>query len=80
MCETGQSQSQAAPRDDKSVASWPDRDEALADVAKQVRQVVEGNGAVASELTKAYPVASVQTAGKPIPQRRYGYICRKLGL
>lgn len=31
----------AAPRDGKPVTSWPDRDEALADVAKQVRRAVE---------------------------------------
>ena len=32
----------AVPRDAKPVTSWPDRDEAFADVAKQVRQAVEG--------------------------------------
>lgn len=31
----------AAPRDGKPVTSWPDRDEALADVAKQIRKAVE---------------------------------------
>lgn len=31
----------AAPRDGKPVASWADQDEALADVAKQVRRAVE---------------------------------------
>ena len=31
----------AVPRDAKPVTSWPDRDEAFADVAKQVRQAVE---------------------------------------
>ena len=35
----------AAPRDGKPVMSWPDRDEALADVARQVRQAVEATGA-----------------------------------
>ncbi len=34
----------AVPRDGKPVTSWPDRDEALADVAKQVRKAVEGVG------------------------------------
>lgn len=34
----------AAPKDGKPVASWPDRDEALADVAKQVRKAVEAVG------------------------------------
>jgi hypothetical protein len=32
----------AVPRDSKPVTSWPDRDEAFADVAKQVRQAVAG--------------------------------------
>jgi len=31
----------AAPRDGKPIMSWPDTDEALADVAKQVRRAVE---------------------------------------
>lgn len=35
----------AAPRDGKPVTSWPDRDEALADVAKQVARAVEEIGA-----------------------------------
>lgn len=37
----------AAPRDGKPVTSWPYRDEALADVARQVRRAVEAKGAVA---------------------------------
>ncbi|MGZ7174665.1 TIR domain-containing protein [Burkholderia gladioli] len=41
----------AAPRDGKPVTSWPDRDEALADVARQVRQAVEASGAVAKAGT-----------------------------
>lgn len=32
----------AVPRDAKPVTSWPDRDEAFTDVAKQIRQAVEG--------------------------------------
>lgn len=35
----------AAPRDGKAVTSWPDRDEAFTDVAKQVRRAVEALGA-----------------------------------
>jgi hypothetical protein len=35
----------AAPRDGKPVTSWPDRDEALADVAKAVRRAAERLGA-----------------------------------
>ncbi|SAL80666.1 TIR domain protein [Caballeronia peredens] len=31
----------AAPRDGKPILSWPDRDEALADVARQIREAVE---------------------------------------
>lgn len=54
----------AAPRDGRPIASWPDRDEALADVAKQVRQAVEGRGAVASKPAKAYPAASRQAIGE----------------
>ncbi|MGJ7571534.1 toll/interleukin-1 receptor domain-containing protein [Variovorax sp. RB2P76] len=38
----------AAPKDGKPVVSWPDRDEALADVAKQVRRAVEAVAAPAA--------------------------------
>ncbi len=34
----------AAPRDGKPIMAWPDRDEALTDVAKQVRRAVEAVG------------------------------------
>ncbi|KWU23808.1 MULTISPECIES: TIR domain-containing protein [Burkholderiaceae] len=34
----------AAPRDGKPILSWPDRDEALADVARQIREAVEALG------------------------------------
>jgi hypothetical protein len=51
----------AAPRDGKPVSSWPDRDEALADVARQVRQAVEESGAAIAKSAKAYPPVS----GKP---------------
>lgn len=44
----------AAPRDGKPIMAWPDRDEALADVAKQVRRAVEAAGAA----TVSKPVAS----------------------
>jgi len=35
----------AAPRDGKPITSWPDRDEALADVAREVAKAVEAFGA-----------------------------------
>lgn len=35
----------AAPRDGKPITSWPDRDEALADVAREVAKAVEAIGA-----------------------------------
>jgi TIR domain len=35
----------AAPRDGKPITSWPDRDEALADVAKEIAKAVEAIGA-----------------------------------
>lgn len=38
----------AAPRDGKPVTSWPDRDEALADVARQVAKAVEALGSAAA--------------------------------
>jgi hypothetical protein len=38
----------AVPRDGRPVTSWPDRDEAFADVAKQVRRAVEAVSAGAS--------------------------------
>jgi hypothetical protein len=53
----------AAPRDGKPVASWPDRDEALADVARQVRQAVERTGAAVKKLAKAYPAVSGRPTG-----------------
>ncbi|WP_226858486.1 toll/interleukin-1 receptor domain-containing protein [Diaphorobacter aerolatus] len=48
----------AAPRDGKPVASWPDRDEALADVARQVRQAVEAISAAAAKSAKASSVSA----------------------
>ncbi|WP_096695893.1 toll/interleukin-1 receptor domain-containing protein [Polaromonas sp. AER18D-145] len=53
----------AAPRDGKPVASWPDRDEALADVARQVRQAVEATGAAAAKPAKASPGVSGRSTG-----------------
>lgn len=53
----------AAPRDAKPVASWPDRDEALADVARQVRQAVEATGAAVAKPAKANPAVSGRSAG-----------------
>lgn len=38
----------AAPRDGKPITSWPDRDEALADVAREVAKAVEAIGACAT--------------------------------
>ena len=43
----------AAPRDGKPVTSWPDRDEALADVAKQVARAVTEFGGRASPTRAA---------------------------
>ncbi len=55
----------AAPRDGKPVTSWPDRDEALADVAKQIRKAVEaaGAGGSPSQTVARPPVA--QRAAAP---------------
>lgn len=53
----------AAPRDGKPVTSWPDRDEALADVAKQVRYAVEATGTVVVKPRKISPAALGQSTG-----------------
>jgi hypothetical protein len=58
----------ATPRDGKPVASWTDRDEALADVARQVRQAVEGCGMAVTNPTKVNSAAQVsqrETVGLP---------------
>jgi hypothetical protein len=47
----------AAPRDGKPVTAWPDLDEALADVAKQVRRAVEAIGS--APITKSIAPKSV---------------------
>lgn len=39
----------AAPKDGKAITSWPDIDEALADVARQVRRVVEEKSALSNK-------------------------------
>lgn len=59
----------AAPRDGKAVTSWPDRDEALADVAKHVRRAVEAlRGAAASPLgSKTPPAEGEPTEVMPRP-------------
>ncbi|MNU49565.1 hypothetical protein D3C71_385100 [compost metagenome] len=54
----------AVPRDGRPIASWPDRDEALADVAKQVRQAVEGRGGLVSKPAKAKLAASGEVVGE----------------
>lgn len=55
----------AAPKDGKPVSSWPDRDEALADVAKEVSKAVQAMGARAPEHLIAAPPAvnKIQTSG-----------------
>jgi hypothetical protein len=57
----------AAPRDGKPITSWPDRDEALADVAKEVAKAVEDIGArakpaLAAASTRAAPARSAEIA------------------
>lgn len=52
----------AAPRDGKPVTSWPDRDEALADVAKQIRKAVEAASASASASRPAGATLVTQRA------------------
>lgn len=47
----------AAPRDGRPVMSWPDRDEALADVARQVRQAAEAMGAAAASAKRSSSAA-----------------------
>jgi hypothetical protein len=54
----------AAPRDGKPVASWPDRDEALAEVARQVRLAVEATGVSAATSAKKIPAKPGQPTGE----------------
>ena len=64
----------AAPRDGKPVVTWPDKDEALADVAKQVRRAVESLNARAStpavsarKQVVTSPEVTSASAADPIP-------------
>lgn len=62
----------AAPRDGKPVASWPDRDEALADVAKQVRRAVEAIAAPAApqqarRAARSAPPSASTDSPRPSP-------------
>lgn len=64
-----------APRDGKPVTSWPDRDEALADVAGQVAKAVEalGSGASTAHMAgrasaKGVPPEDVVSALRPKPR------------
>jgi len=52
----------ASPRDGKPVTSWPDRDEALADVAKQIRKAVEAASASRSASRPAAATLVTQHA------------------
>ncbi|RUR71297.1 TIR domain-containing protein [Variovorax guangxiensis] len=63
----------AAPKDGKPVVSWPDRDEALADVAKQVRRAVEAISAPAlpkqaSRTTRPAPPSALKDSSRPSPE------------
>lgn len=59
----------AAPRDGKPIASWPDRDEALADVARQVRQVVEATSLAATRPAKtSLDLPELSTAVSSLPR------------
>lgn len=57
----------AAPRDGKPVTSWPDRDEALADVAKQIRKAVETAGATRPASRTAVAAPATQRAASTSP-------------
>ncbi len=52
----------AAPQDGKPITAWPDRDEAMADVAKQIRKAVEAAGATSSASKAFATPATVQRA------------------
>jgi len=57
----------AIPRDAKPVTSWPDRDEALADVAKQVRLAVESfkTSNAPTKFSSPRPIASPIVSALP---------------
>lgn len=50
----------AVPKDGRPVASWPDRDEALADVAKQIRKAVETTGSGTAPVRAVSKFLAVQ--------------------
>lgn len=54
----------AAPRDGKPVMAWPDRDEALTDVAKQVRRAVESANAATTSAASHHKQIGVTTKPK----------------
>lgn len=63
----------AAPRDGKPVASWADQDEALADVAKQVRRAVESISPAAPRppspaVGQGAPVQASTSVNAPLPR------------
>lgn len=62
----------ALPKDGKPIVSWPDHDEAFADVARQIRLVVEELGkASPSRSPKEVPSASAASTGPlraPLPR------------
>jgi TIR domain len=57
----------AVPRDAKPVTSWPDRDEAFTDVAKQIRQAVVGIRTTNAPSQFSYPrsIASSNVSALP---------------
>jgi hypothetical protein len=58
----------AVPRDAKPVTSWPDRDEAFADVAKQVRQAVESIRTSNSPKKPSNPRSSASSNVSALPR------------
>lgn len=58
----------AVPTDGKPVMAWPDRDQAFADVARQIRAVVEKFASTSSKVSAPLPRAS-EAAGAAGPQR-----------
>ncbi len=62
----------AAPKDGKAITSWPDIDEALADVARQVRRVVEEKSA---RSRKQPPQLLIRQELFMRPHRRH--VCRQ---
>lgn len=55
----------AAPRDGRPITSWPDRDEALADVAKQIRRAVEAAGTGVAGVSSRTMAAAPATERAP---------------